>query len=358
MLRTRWIGIPVLFIAAELASANEVRYTLTDLGPAGGHHSDAQAINRHGHVTGRAFDATGQFAAFLYTSAGMRSLGTLGSGGSWGFDINDSDQIVGSGGAPFLYADGQMTRLQYAWTANAINNHTQIAGSRGQNHVDLHAYVTTGGPGGGTIIDLPPVPGFPYSVANDVNNSGVVVGSGYFYNTTSSAFLWTPTDGIRLILPHDNGSTAWAINDAGDVVGIASSGAFLYRDGVVHDLAALTGGRFFNAFDINNAGSIVGYGWTPHGVFGALYEDGILYDLNDLVPPGTDADLEHPYGINDAGQIVGEGFIGGVGHAFLLTPIPEPAGTIAITLLALLLLSRSREWSLTISQAQAARSLR
>ncbi|MBL7107501.1 MAG: PEP-CTERM sorting domain-containing protein [Phycisphaerae bacterium] len=30
-------------------------------------------------------------------------------------------------------------------------------------------------------------------------------------------------------------------------------------------------------------------------------------------------------GINDSGQIVGEGYINGQGHAFLMTPVPEPA---------------------------------
>ena len=33
--------------------------------------------------------------------------------------------------------------------------------------------------------------------------------------------------------------------------------------------------------------------------------------------------------INDAGQIVGSGYYGGVSHAFLLTPVPEPASATA-----------------------------
>ncbi len=56
-----------------------------------------------------------------------------------------------------------------------------------------------------------------------------------------------------------------------------------------------------------------------------------MYDLNDLIAEGTGWCLETGQDINDAGEIVGWGFVeGDCGccdrHAFLLTPIEEVVG--------------------------------
>ena len=45
-----------------------------------------------------------------------------------------------------------------------------------------------------------------------------------------------------------------------------------------------------------------------------------MQDLNKLIPPRTGWVLLEANGINDAGQIVGDGTIHGQTHAFLLTP--------------------------------------
>jgi probable HAF family extracellular repeat protein len=42
--------------------------------------------------------------------------------------------------------------------------------------------------------------------------------------------------------------------------------------------------------------------------------------LNKLIPAGTGWVLITAYGINNAGQIVGEGTVNGKQHGFLLTP--------------------------------------
>ena len=72
-----------------------------------------------------------------------------------------------------------------------------------------------------------------------------------------------------------------------------------------------------------------------------------VYDLNSLVTPATRAGwtLTNAYGINDAGQIVGEGIDpDGVSHALLLTPttVPEPAALSAVTVAAAALSGRRR----------------
>ena len=53
-----------------------------------------------------------------------------------------------------------------------------------------------------------------------------------------------------------------------------------------------------------------------------------LYHLTPLtVPDATSVTVED---INDAGQIVGTGIIGGVAHGYRLTPVPEPASMLLL----------------------------
>jgi probable HAF family extracellular repeat protein len=80
------------------------------------------------------------------------------------------------------------------------------------------------------------------------------------------------------------------------------------------------------AEDINDAGQIVG--WTTGGAY--IYENGVVTNLNTLIPPGTGFNLQAATGINNAGQIVGYGFAGGRTRAFLLTPVPAGTPTVSI----------------------------
>ena len=58
-------------------------------------------------------------------------------------------------------------------------------------------------------------------------------------------------------------------------------------------------------------------GYTDNYAF--LWQDGVLTDLNDLIPPGSDWELLVAYDINDYGQIVGYGRLAGEFQAFLLS---------------------------------------
>ena len=55
-----------------------------------------------------------------------------------------------------------------------------------------------------------------------------------------------------------------------------------------------------------------------------LWEDGEPRDLNGLIPADSGWTLENALDINDRGQIVGMGQLGGEQHAFLLTPRSMP----------------------------------
>ena len=49
-----------------------------------------------------------------------------------------------------------------------------------------------------------------------------------------------------------------------------------------------------------------------------------MVDLNTLIDPLSGWELLDASDINDAGQITGQGLIGGQYHAYLLTPVPIP----------------------------------
>jgi probable HAF family extracellular repeat protein len=132
-------------------------------------------------------------------------------------------------------------------------------------------------------------------------------------------------------------SQALGINDAGVIVGLASASngvahPFVYKDGVMTDLGFSGGpGGFIQgtAWAINSRGDIVGdenRGTLPGDAF--INTGGVSYDLNNLIPPGTGWVLHEANDINDSGQIAGTGSIGGVFHAYLLTPVPSTPPTV------------------------------
>jgi probable HAF family extracellular repeat protein len=102
--------------------------------------------------------------------------------------------------------------------------------------------------------------------------------------------------------------------------------AFLYNGTTMADLGTL-GGDGSWAEAINDFGHVVGRSDNASGYSRAfLYDGTTMIDLNDLLPSGSGWVLTNARDINDAGQIVGSGTIGGQSHAFLMGPsaVPEP----------------------------------
>ena len=97
--------------------------------------------------------------------------------------------------------------------------------------------------------------------------------------------------------------------------------AFVWFDGQMVDLGSL-GGSSSWGIAINNGGTVVGYATTRTNTYHAFVSTNgaRMQDLNKLIPPRTGWVLLEANGINDAGQIVGDGTIHGQTHAFLLTP--------------------------------------
>ena len=123
-------------------------------------------------------------------------------------------------------------------------------------------------------------------------------------------------------LPGGTNSTAYGINNSGQVVGTAdtSTGAsdgFLYSGGTMHDIGTF-GGDLTWVNGINSSGQIVGWSYTSAGRQDAfVYSNGTMQDLSNLVVSPAHEYIMDATAINDAGQIVG---YDDDGFAFLLTP--------------------------------------
>ena len=311
----------------------EVRYTVTDLGTLGGEWSDASSINDVGQIAG-ASDSTVGRRAFLYDNGTMTDLGTLGGNDSYAYGgINESGQIAGTSRShAFLYDSGTMTDLgtlgAYSGYSSAygINDFGQVVGTSfsGDRH---HAFLYDSG----MMTDLGSLGG-TNSEASGINNSGQIVGGSHITgNIAYRAFLYDSGTMIDLGTLGGSRSYAYGVNNNGQVVGhsITAEGtyhAFLYDNGTMTDLGTL-GGTASHAYGVNANEQIVGRSYTlTEDNHAFLYDsmEGML-DLNDLIDSNSGWVLQFARDINSSGHIVGYGNIGGKKHAYLLSPIPEPA---------------------------------
>jgi probable HAF family extracellular repeat protein len=385
-MQSRLARITIIIAAIAPALRAQVRYTLTDLGNLGSDFGDARAISPTGQVAGYAGTPvlnplTGSSPhAFYYSHGTIQDLGTLGGVQSVADGVNAAGQVVGSSfiDAPgnshaFLYENGHMTDLGALGgnesNASAINASGQIVGDAWTaNNAADHAFLWQSG----SMQDLGTLGGAG-SVAFALNSSATTVGESEIPAVDSDgdpiyhAFVYqnqTMTDLGTLGGP---GSVARAINDRGQIVGDAQTSflgetgsyelvpdgqggyqsvpvigpithAFLYQNGAMTDLGTL-GGNYSSATGINSSGQIIGN--SDAGPF--IWEDGVMTDLNSLIAAGSGWSLRYAEAINDAGQIVGDAISpDGSDHAFLLTPLPDPAAFPLLLLPATLLLRRPR----------------
>ena len=203
-------------------------------------------------------------------------LPTLGSDDSWASDINNSDQILGTTSDTqirylVIYENGQIIH-SYPFpdgSTEAINDSGFVTGADFPGGSFGRAYIYNYEE---NQFNYLPVIGVETFEAFDINNLNQIVG--YFYDTDSTVagFIWEDND--YTILPTK--SVANAINDSGVVVGgyrpinFPPAHAFVYdhvngfRD--LNDLIPVgTGWELQDASDINELGQIVGSG-TLNGV--------------------------------------------------------------------------------------------
>ena len=321
-------------------------YRLTDLGTLGGDTSIGAAINASGEAAGIAFvDALATRRAFRYSGGTMQDLGTLGGTESFGTAINASGAVVGDS---YLAGD-QRLQAFYAGTgpirplgtlggigstAYGINAAGRVVGGSDlRGDAEGHAFLSA--PDGGALQDIG-TPGVQ-STAEAVNDADQIAGT--FFPTSGGfhAFLWQ--NGVTTDLGTLGGnSRGRAINASGVVAGFSdygtgSSFAVLFSGGKVQNLGAIPGDTGSQAIALNAFGVVVGESFTDGFIpipRAFVYADGTMRDLTSLLDAsGTGWSLTSATGVNDAGQIVGTGSIGGQVHAFVLTPVPEPASLVA-----------------------------
>lgn len=328
------LALILLSVDGQRAATPPGPYIVTDLGTLGSVQSaQAYDINDSGQVVGYAGNH-----AFVWQNGVLTDLGTLGGNASIARAINTFGQIAGqstlassSTSHAVLWDNGTKIDLTpgsaVSSTANGINDSRQIVLNTSNNTAFLwqNGVLTDlgrlGGGAGGAFVQ-------------DINNAGQAVGS-----SMARAFLWQ--NGVMTdlgVLPGgDDESGAAAINSFGQIVGSSghtdldtyeiTSRSFLYDRGVMTALPVPSSESY--AGDINDSGVIVGTMRAGGGVspwHAYIYADGVVTDLNSLIPPGSSLHLLFANAINNAGQIVGVAYDSrAFYHAFLLTKGTAPA---------------------------------
>lgn len=338
-------------------------YRIDALGPANRQISSVQLNNRsavtvsvYPEETDGASPMLGE--TFLIEDGLATSLGSLGGLSVTATGINDRAEVVGWAdvGESTLHAirfhNGQLDDLgpvgPKGSLATAINNPGQIVGDAGYPG-GIRAFLRQPN---GDIVQLGTLGG-DSSLAHDINDAGDVVGAARTAEDNFTAFLYR--DGAMTNLGTLGGATskASAINSRGEIVGLART-----LDNEQHAAIFSPGGSSIDlapnwaqsaAGDINDLGQIVGFvSLTPESGFAAaLFSVGQPPTLlQDLIPSDSGwLGLFAAGGINNRGQIVGTGLLGGEVRAFLMTPVPEPA-TIVLGIAVALLIAHRRNRAL------------
>ena len=304
-------------------------------------------LNENGAVVGRWKCPVSEHSeAFVWTpDSGLTTLARrTGVRSASATDISDNGVIVGGytvtnvGARGFVYEGGIWTELPPVMEgggarsgAFAINNEGIVVGQRSvtQSFVPYTAYSWTAADG---FTDLGKNYG-RYSRASDINDAGIVTGSiGPFLN--DEAFYWQGGK-VALLGPIPGGfsSTAGAINHYGQIAGVGGmqrptgevvTRAFFWNKGVMVVINPLPEYDTSTSRDLNDKAQVVGDGYkldNPNDRRGFLWlKNGLIYDLNDLVPAGTRV-IRRGRAINNRGQIVADAGT----ETFLLSPIdPSP----------------------------------
>ena len=187
-----------------------------------------------------------------------------------------------------------------------------------------------------------PLPG-PNGSARGVNEANQVVGwMGSSTGTQSDAFLYDLDTGELTNLGHlpDGTGAAKAINECGDIVGFGIAEqpdrstitrAIVWTGGSMQVLEPLPGFKRSGANDLNDEGVVVGQCWQTEASINAstafVWRDGVMWDLNELLLPGSGLELQLAQAIDSEGRITGYARNSENDDvAVRLTPVKPPLG--------------------------------
>jgi probable HAF family extracellular repeat protein len=336
----------------SIPTVHSQSYTIVDLGTLGGHASGSDGLNEAGETVGWAIAGSGGYYGFISTPVGppLTNLGSPPNGSySYAQSVNDSRQVVGYADVnvgfgtedrAFFWEDGVMIDMGTlggdASQARAINNSGQAVGWAEDGGPGIHAFIWEDG----VMTELPGFDlGYPDSEARGINDAGISVGHSWDDNSVRQAVLWE--NGVMSkvfeLIPGAAGAKAFAINNLNQSVGNVwlpgnETRAILWDEkGRATELPRTASHRYNLAHDINDRGQIVGKSYSGGHSSGSsggpvLWEDGIVFELNDIVMPEPGKSLYDAYQINESGQIAATGNASGGFRAFRLDPIPNGLG--------------------------------
>jgi probable HAF family extracellular repeat protein len=222
--------------------------------------------------------------------------------------------------------------------AAGVNNEGEIAGWAENNVHDstcafpqvLQFEPVVYGPGPTDIRQLPNYPGDPDGAATAINDKGEVVGISGICDvavgafTATHALLWDNGAVVNLgNLGGGGWNTPMAINRRGDIVGFSDLAgdvvggvltpnfhAFIWtkETGKMIDIGVLPGDSLSEALDINDDGVVVGV--SIPSFHGFIYKvGGTIQDVNSFIPKSSPLVVIGANGINDRGEITGQGCV-------------------------------------------------
>jgi len=350
-------ALAVAFLLGPFASiAALAGYQLVDLGI----DVSPTDINNAGTIVGSYKTDTGTVVAFRRSYDGTwKDI----MGATVAYAVNEFDQVTGKTSTGAFLLDGNM-RTWDGYGGYGINETGQISGNKQLNNpyratplpLDPAIYTPSkwDNPGIATVYSRGTRKGVyaDLYVLNDINDAGFAVGSRSRYGLAgSSSILTTPAFNAVSYLSTPYGGTARAINNRNMIVGTSGSNsstgeyahAYLYDYDAdsLQDLGTLNNGLGLtsSAADINEYNQVVGTSWLvtqltslydPAQYHAFFWENGQMTDLNDAAINGISGwILTAATAINDNGDIVGSGLVGGQVHGFLLATgqaPPPPVG--------------------------------
>lgn len=359
----RWLAFAACAVLSSAALVPAATYQIVDLGTLGGSTSKAASIAWNGSVAGDAKNASSAQHAVVWEAGGIVDLGVpRGYAVSTAVAVNDSGQAAVTAEAdPQAY--GAFLRDGHSWIslgvlpgrtdsiASGIDSAGRIAGtSFTVGAGDHRAFLWDGG----ALTDLGTLGGA--TRAQGINDAGQITGYSYADlpggGAAPRAFVWENGVLTELgLLAGETHALGLGISELGDVAGscyhitgsqlLAQNRATLWAAGGTGALdlgptpgpdVCVVGYPFYTdnvAREVNDCGQVVGHAECvgsggPLAAF--LWEDGVMSNLEDLIPAGSGWSLLTAEGVNDAGRIVGIGLNpAGELHAFMLVPPAPPA---------------------------------